>query len=222
MGIVTGYICLVSALLLMLKFIARILHWNYLNRCLMKIHRYVGFAFIAVSLVHLLLVLPVLRMRMAVITVSGILALVIGAMLIILCEFMKNRKKELKFHRVFSAVILCMAVIHVVFYYIDFGMYKTNINSIVVEDVNMSEISDGVYTGEYDAGYIYALVEVTVKDHIITDIRILEHRNERGSGAETIVNSIVSEQNLEVDAIAGATNSSKVINKACENALRGD
>ena len=50
-------------------------------------------------------------------------------------------------------------------------------------------------------------------------IRILEHKNERGQAAETIVDQIVSEQKIDVDAISGATNSSKVIKKAVENAL---
>ena len=54
----------------------------------------------------------------------------------------------------------------------------------------------------------------------ITDIEILEHRNERGQKAESIIDKIVDEQKLNVDAITSATNSSLVIKKACENALR--
>lgn len=42
-----------------------------------------------------------------------------------------------------------------------------------------------------------------------------------GKPAEAIVEDIVENQSIEVDAVSGATNSSRVIMKACENALRG-
>ena len=68
--------------------------------------------------------------------------------------------------------------------------------------------------------FIYAKVEVTVQNGEITNINILEHRNERGKTAEVIADSIVDEQKIDVDAISGATNSSTVIKKAVENALK--
>jgi uncharacterized protein with FMN-binding domain len=48
----------------------------------------------------------------------------------------------------------------------------------------------------------------------------LEHRHERGKTAEVITDSIIDEQKIDVDAISGATNSSTVIKKAVENALK--
>ena len=68
--------------------------------------------------------------------------------------------------------------------------------------------------------FIYAKVEVTVQNGEITNINILEHRHERGKAAEVITDSIVDEQKIDVDAISGATNSSIVIKKAVENALK--
>lgn len=69
--------------------------------------------------------------------------------------------------------------------------------------------------------FIYAKVEVTVQAGVITNIDILEHLNERGSRAEVVVDRIIEEQKIEVDAVSGATNSSTVIKKAVENALTG-
>ena len=68
--------------------------------------------------------------------------------------------------------------------------------------------------------FIYAKVEVAVQNEEITNINILEHRHERGKTAEVIADSIVDEQKIDVDAISGATNSSTVIKKAVENALK--
>ena len=88
------------------------------------------------------------------------------------------------------------------------------------DEINISDVSDGVYIGEYDVNFIYAKVEVTVQNGEITDIIILEHRHEHGKAAETVINEIVDEQRIDVDAVSGATNSSIVIKKAVENALK--
>ena len=63
---------------------------------------------------------------------------------------------------------------------------------------------------------------VTVQNGAITNIDILEHKNGRGSSAEAVVDRIIEEQKIEVDAVSGATNSSAVIKKAVENALTGE
>ena len=63
-------------------------------------------------------------------------------------------------------------------------------------------------------------MEVTVQNGEITNINILEHRHERGKTAEVITDRIVDEQKIDVDAISSATNSSAVIKKAVENALK--
>lgn len=97
--------------------------------------------------------------------------------------------------------------------------YKQAVQEISIGDVRISDVADGVYIGECNINFIYAKVEVTVQNKEIEKIRILEHKNERGQAAETIVDQIVSEQKIDVDAISGATNSSKVIKKAVENAL---
>ena len=91
--------------------------------------------------------------------------------------------------------------------------YRQAVRETTFEDINISDIPDGVYVGEYDVDFIYAKVEVTVQNGEITNINILEHRHERGKTAEVITDSIVDEQKIDVDAISGATNSSTVIKK---------
>ena len=98
--------------------------------------------------------------------------------------------------------------------------YRQAVRETTFEDIHISEIPDGVYVGEYDVDFIYAKVEVTVQNGEITNINILEHRHERGKTAEVITDSIIDEQKIDVDAISGATNSSTVIKKAVENALK--
>ncbi len=107
--------------------------------------------------------------------------------------------------------------------YIDrVGEYKRAVKETTIEEVNILDILDGVYIGEYDVNFIYAKVEVDVSGGKIIDVRILEHRQERGKAAEAVANEIVDEQRIDVDTVSGATNSSIVIKKAVEVALKGN
>lgn len=97
--------------------------------------------------------------------------------------------------------------------------YKKRMAAISISAVNLSKIPDGSYTGSYDAIMISATVRVNIHNHQIGGIDLISHKNERGKKAEVIVNEIKSAQSLKVDTITGATNSSKVILKAVQNAL---
>ena len=118
------------------------------------------------------------------------------------------------------AFLLLVGFVWGILYLKSVADYKKAVKETTFEDIHISDIPDGVYVGEYDVDFIYAKVEVTVQNGEITNINILEHRHERGKTAEVITDSIVDEQKIDVDAISGATNSSTVIKKAVENALK--
>ena len=99
--------------------------------------------------------------------------------------------------------------------------YKRAVGETTFGEIDIADVSDGIYIGEYDVNFIYAKVEVTVEDGEIVSINILEHRHERGKAAEKVIEKIIEEQKIDVDAVSGATNSSTVIKKAVENALKG-
>ena len=94
------------------------------------------------------------------------------------------------------------------------------ISQLKIEDVDISGIADGVYKGSYETTLVKAQVEVTVKEHKITDIKLLKHDNGKGKAAESITEDVVKSGSLQVDSVSGATHSSKVILKAIENALK--
>ncbi|GFI04583.1 hypothetical protein IMSAGC005_03435 [Lachnospiraceae bacterium] len=128
-----------------------------------------------------------------------------------------SKKKTVLFVIVF---LLLAGFVLGILYFKSVADYRQAVRETTFEDINISDIPDGVYVGEYDVDFIYAKVEVTVQNGEITNINILEHRHERGKTAEVITDSIVDEQKIDVDAISGATNSSTVIKKAVENALK--
>lgn len=99
------------------------------------------------------------------------------------------------------------------------GNMVRNVQNISVSMPGLSNVQDGNYIGEYSITPVHVKVEVSVSNHRITNITILQHDNGLGSTAESIVNDVVEEQSLDIDAVSGATVSSKCILKAVENAI---
>jgi uncharacterized protein with FMN-binding domain len=90
-----------------------------------------------------------------------------------------------------------------------------------LKPIDFSSLETGRYYGEYDS-IGRAKVEVAVDDAGVSEIALLEHEcTFVGRRAEYIIPSIIEKQTLEVDAISGATASSRVILKAVEDALLG-
>lgn len=98
--------------------------------------------------------------------------------------------------------------------------YKEMVKSLTVQEPTLNDIADGEYEGEYDLSLVYAKVKVTMNKGKIENIAILKHDNGRGKRAEKIIEDVISQQKLGVNAITGATASSKAILKAVENALQ--
>lgn len=96
--------------------------------------------------------------------------------------------------------------------------YKRQVAAIQITEVDLSTVEDGEYIGECDVGMVSA--KVMVEAHEIIAVELLEHQNGRGVPAEVIPAEIVRRQKVDVDAVSGATNSSQVIKKAVENALK--
>jgi len=97
--------------------------------------------------------------------------------------------------------------------------FEKNLEQITVSNVNLSKVEDGIFYGSYKAFPVAAKVKVTVGNHKIIKIDIVEHKNGQGSAAEVITDKVIEAQTLEIDVVSGATYSSNVILKAIENAL---
>lgn len=118
-----------------------------------------------------------------------------------------------------GVVILCGGA-YCIKYVSDLRKYKKIISGISINKVDLAKVKDGNYTGKFDAIIIGAEVKVKVKDHQIQAVNLVKHKSERGKRAEVIPEKVVKAQSLQVDTVSGATNSSKVILKAIENALK--
>lgn len=212
LGIITAIFFLAECMLFL---------WNRFRKSpskrIMNIHCIGGFVTLTLAAVHFISVLQLWRQRPLLMNISGCVMLVCVAMICILFIIKKNKAAA---HRILACIVIAMLGVHIYSGISSFSNYKVQVKQIDIENINISTIPNGIYEGECNVGYIYAHVSVTVLDGEITDIEILEHRNERGAAAENIVSSIISQQKIDVDAVTSATNSSKVIQKAIETALK--
>ena len=99
------------------------------------------------------------------------------------------------------------------------GDYKAKVAALTFDEIDLTKVDDGVYEGQCDTGVVQARVQVTVRDHRMESIELLEHENGRGTPAEAILDQMLQNQTTAMDAVSGATCSSKVIRKAVENAI---
>lgn len=192
-------------------------------RSLIRILSIISFLLVIVTGIHLITVLDLWRQRPLLMNLTGLIMAAIIVIHFILYIISSSRNNELKLSSLKYTVIIIfiLLAIHVYSGFRSMSLYKESVNKIDVKNLDISKIADGIYEGEHDVGYICARVKVAIKSGEIVDIVLLEHRHEKGEAAEIIIEKIIKEQKIDVDAIASATNSSNVIKKAVENALKG-
>lgn len=92
-----------------------------------------------------------------------------------------------------------------------------------IAPVDLSGIADGIYNGRAGEFICSMDLDVTVKDHRIVNIAI--NRQVNGGGryqASEMLPRIIKEQSPDVDAVSGATLSSKTVMTAVYRALAGN
>lgn len=92
--------------------------------------------------------------------------------------------------------------------------------ALQISPVDLTDISDGAYAGQYDCYRWSNAVTVAVKDHRIVEVESVSGPNGRESIRQELHDRILTAQSPAVDAVSGATADSKAFLKAVENALQ--
>lgn len=121
-----------------------------------------------------------------------------------------------KFLKWTGLVFLIMIIISGAFGFL--GLKETL--SLVIQNVDLTRISDGTYVGVYDSYRFSNTVEVTVQHHEIIDIHPIKVQDGRQGLVNDLIETIMKEQRSDVDAVSGATASNNGFLKAVEEALK--
>ena len=62
--------------------------------------------------------------------------------------------------------------------------YKAKVAALTFDEIDLTKVEDGIYEGQCDTGIVRARVQVTVRNHRLESIDLLEHENGRGTPAE--------------------------------------
>lgn len=130
------------------------------------------------------------------------------------------RRIKNKMLRIFLYVVVVILVIGgAIFAYFNQGLSKYR--KMAINDVDLARIEDGTYQGEFTGGRWKNKLEVTVQDHKITDIKMLQASDMSGLKdiGEKVFKKVEEEQSLQIDTVSGATVHTKAILKSIENAL---
>lgn len=127
----------------------------------------------------------------------------------------KNKMLRIVLYIVFAILIIGVGG----FIYATLGLSKYR--KMLINDVDLSKVEDGVYQGEFTGGRWKNKLEVTVKDNRITDIGLINASKSSGMAdiGEKVIQQVKERQSLQIDTVSGATVHTKAILKSIENAL---
>ncbi len=103
-------------------------------------------------------------------------------------------------------------------FYLSRGLKE--VSEIKVNGIRKSDLNDGIYYGKYNAERWLNQLSITVKDHKIAEINIVDDVTFVKPGvSDELFSKVIEAQNTEVDVVSQATVTSKAYLKSIENAL---
>ncbi|MFQ5825654.1 MAG: FMN-binding protein [bacterium] len=126
-------------------------------------------------------------------------------------QFNVNRKTVLTIGGILGLLLISMAFVQ----YIQLQTYR----KMPIENIDLSLVPSGTYKGEARYGFNY-VVEVIIENQKIKHIEIVENRKSiYAKLAEGVTRKVIKAQSPNVDAVTGATTTSKCLMKAIEDAI---
>jgi uncharacterized protein with FMN-binding domain len=92
--------------------------------------------------------------------------------------------------------------------------------ALQIGPADLTQLPDGEYAGQYDCYRWSNSVKVSVADHRIAGIAVVQGPQGREAIRQELTDRILQAQSPAVDAVSGATADSKAFLKAVENALQ--
>ncbi len=127
-------------------------------------------------------------------------------------------KKLVKISLIVLAILL-LSVATMMFIFTN-GMEEAK--AIQVKSINLNTIEDGEYIGSFDLTRWSNEIKVTIKDHKIIDLEVVDDvLFKMDEITKALFERVIQNQSLDVDIETGATVTSHAYLKAIENALEG-
>jgi len=125
-----------------------------------------------------------------------------------------------KSKRLFLGILAFVVIILVVMFVgITDGLNEGK--EVALDGIDLATVPDGSYTGTYDFKRWSNTLTVHVEDHKIAAIEVNEDVSAAAMTdcADEVIMRVIKAQSTDIDAVSGATVTSKAYLKAIENAL---
>lgn len=118
-------------------------------------------------------------------------------------------------------IVVAVSVVVAAIVLVRLGVMANRMEAAVsdMEPVELDQLEDGTYTGSFGDFLVRATVEVTVENGRITEVEVVEQDAGPGYDALATTERIEAAQSPEVEAVSGATSSSRSIMVATYRAL---
>lgn len=127
----------------------------------------------------------------------------------------------MKKKRIILIILGVIAILLVsIFMAVTYGLSEGK--NVVITGIDLSNVEDGDYVGNYEHGRWTNTLTVRVRDHKIIGIGIDKNvlAAEITNCSDEVFRRVIEKQDTQIDAVSGATVTTKSYLKAIENALR--
>ena len=87
--------------------------------------------------------------------------------------------------------------------------------------IELSQVNDGMYEGKTYTSFLHLQLKVTVEDHKLKSIDVLENEGIDGETARPIIQKMIEQNSIVVPAVKGAELGSLVYISCVSSALNG-
>lgn len=116
-----GILCVICFCLLSAKGVTARLHLKNMDQIMMKLHKPASAFLIISCFIHIICVVPLLKNQNVLVAVSGIANVVFMVLLIYLCHVIKDKDKNLLWHRIMTILMVIGIIGHITTYIINFN-----------------------------------------------------------------------------------------------------
>lgn len=125
----------------------------------------------------------------------------------------------------FLRIVMVLVVLVALIAWVGLTVFNRGMDEVMALDigsVDIAELPDGIYEGDYTQNRWSYSVQVAVNSGRIRDITITHSNHEGivGGWNEAIIAEILQKQSLDIQGVSGATATTRALQRAVENALR--
>lgn len=119
----------------------------------------------------------------------------------------------------YGLIVLCVILLFISYMQQKTRKQMKEVAKLPFYDVSVDEVPDGTYEGETFTSFMHVKLLVTVQNHQIMDIQVLENEGSRGQHVEPILKRMIQENKSVVPAEKGEEIASIVFISCVDDAL---